>query len=99
MAEPLTPKAYIYFPQSYAPNRAPRVVQIVDTWGDSLKGAERAEELKEGRFAFYPARRCQIFSQALWDACTEWVSARDVVDKKFEELMKKGVLHESLDSG
>ena len=35
----------------------------------------------------------------LWDACTEWVSARDVVDKKFEELMKKGVLHESLDSG
>lgn len=87
-------RKYIYFPQSHAPNRAPRLIYVADTWGDSLKGSERAQELDEGRFAFFPARRCQPFSPALWEACMRWVTERDLVEARFEELMKKGVRYE-----
>lgn len=87
-----TIRKFVYFPPSHVPNRAPRVVFISENWGDSLKGAEREDDLKDGRFQFYPYKRCQIFSERLWEDCIQWVMERDQVEEKFNKLMKKGVL-------
>lgn len=85
-------KKYIYFPPSHVPHRAPRVVFISENWGGDLKGAEHEEDLKEGRFRFFPYKRCQIFSPRLWEDCLQWTLERDQVESKFDQLMKKGVI-------
>lgn len=87
-------KTYIYFPERYAPKRAPRVIHVSETWGPDLKGSESAAELADGKFQFYPARRCQIFSLSLWDACEKWESERVILEEQFDRLMKKGANNE-----
>lgn len=89
-------KRYIYFPPGHVPNRAPKVVWIEGmSIGGSLKGSEREEEVREGRFQFYPYKRCQIYSERLWEDCQQWVAERDQVESKFDCLMRKGVLNVS----
>lgn len=86
-------KKYIYFPPSHIPRRAPRVVFVSEHgWGDTLKGNTSEDELKEGRFEFFPYKRCQIYSPRLWEDCLQWTLERDQVEENYDQLMKKGVL-------
>lgn len=86
-------KKYIYFPPNHVPNRTPRVVFISENWGGELKGGEREEDVRAGKFQFYPYKRCQIYSPRLWEDCLQWTLERDQLEENYARLMKKGVLH------
>lgn len=83
---------YIYFPD----NRKPKVIFVREKWvfggNEELMGCEGEKDLEDGRFAFYPARRCQPYTEDLWAACAEWVGRRETLEWEYEQLMKKGVM-------
>lgn len=82
---------FIFFPK----NGPPQVVTIAGTWTlddiVELAGSSSDKDVAEGRFQFYPARRCQPYTPELWDACVRWMSKKDLLKAEYEQLMKKGV--------
>lgn len=81
---------YIYFPNNFQ-GKAPKMIYVVDRWGNEWKGSEILTEVEEGRYQFYPIHRCQPYTQELWDACMTWVVRRDLVESEYRGLMKRGV--------
>lgn len=84
---------FIFFPK----NGPPQIVIISGTWTldetVELVGSANEKDIEEGRFQFYPKRRCQPYSPELWNACMKWISKRDLLKAEYEQLMKKGVDH------
>lgn len=85
---------FIFFPK----NGPPQVVIITGTWTldkiVELAGSASEKDIEEGRYQFYPKRHCQPYSQELWDACTRWITKRDLLRAEYQELMKKGLPHD-----
>jgi len=84
-------KKMIYFPPGYHRLTYPQIIFVIERWNADWKGNTDAEQLLEGKFAFYADRRCQPYSDELWAACEDLIARRKELDRVFENLMKKGV--------
>lgn len=83
---------YIFFPDQYR-KQIPRIIYVTTEIRYNgkvidLVGCETMEELEDGRSSHYPVRRCQPYTDALWDACQEWVRDAENLKKRYEKLMK-----------
>lgn len=81
----------IYFPRAWETRKDPYVVYVIERWGPDWKGNTDYQELLKNKFAFYPLRRCQPYSDGLWAACLRWSQRRQELKDEFEAMMDKGV--------
>lgn len=89
--EPSAIRKFIFFPNNYEARKKPYVIYVGRYSGDDLIGSNLLKEVQEGRFGFYPRKRCQPYSEALMQAVNEWVARREQLEKDYERLRKKGV--------
>lgn len=81
----------IYFPRAYEHNGLPRVIYASETWDNrEWKGSTDPHELEKGRFQYYPIRRCQPYSEALWEKCRAWIQHYEDLRELFQKLMASG---------
>lgn len=81
---------FIYFPK----DKIPQLVIITNRFTvdgkEDLQGSTSEKDITDGRFQFYPARRCQPYTPELWQACMRWISKWDLLKAEYEQLMKTG---------
>jgi len=53
-----------------------------------LRGNKDLEELNNGRYGFYPFRRCYPYSDELWSLCQQHVQKRTELENEWDEIVK-----------
>jgi hypothetical protein len=84
------PRKYIFFPGRFQKKIDPRVIFVTGEFEEEWRGSDTEQEVREGRFAYYPKSRCQPYSDRLMFLCREWIARRDSLASEYLTLMKKG---------
>ena len=88
--QPSVIRKFVYFPPKHE-RRDPYIIYVSRLIGDEYAGSNILREVEQHRFAFYARRRCQLYSEALWEAVRMWIEKREALEVEYERLRQKGV--------
>lgn len=85
----------IYFPRSYEHRKDPHILYSdgMVCFSNEYRGTPHLEEFLSGKHGFYPASRCQPYTDELWEAVQKWIVARNELENQLQFLMKGKLNH------